>query len=429
MAGEDIIMMRQEELRRLHILKKLRARLISEKDASALIGVSRRQTRRLIRRVEEEGDKGVIHRLRGSVSNRKLSDEIRQRVVGIYQREYAGFGPTLATEKLIERDDIKISDETLRKWLIGEGIQYPRRKKRPHRRWRERKDYFGQMVQLDGSHHNWFEGRGPQCVFMGYIDDATGEVFGRFYEYEGTIPAMDSFKRYIHKYGIPLSVYVDKHSTYRSTAKPTIEDELEGKEPMSEFERALKELDVEVIHAHSPQAKGRIERLFKTFQDRLVKEMRLRGIKNIKEANTFVEEYLPGYNKRFRVCAKKEENMHRAVAEGTNLDGILCIKAQRRLRNDFTISYSNRLYQIEDNIRAHKVVIEERLDGTLCITHKGRSLKYTAISSRPARKEPKLVHGVSRKAYRPSPDHPWKKFPINPLRAALKEEELVMAKT
>jgi len=429
MAREDIIMMSQEELKRLHILKKVREGVISEEEASGFIGLCSRQTRRLIGRVCEEGDKGVIHRSRGRISNRKLSDEIKQRVIEIYQRDYADFGPTLATEKLMEREGIRISDETLRRWLIGKGIEYPRRKKRPHRRWRDRKDYYGQMVQLDGSHHDWFEGRGPKCVYMGYIDDATGEVFGRFYEYEGTIPAMDSFRRYIEKYGIPLSVYVDRHSTYRSTAKPTLEDDLGGKEPMSEFERALKELGVEVIHAHSPQAKGRIERLFKTFQDRVVKEMRLKGIKSIEEANAFVEEYLPGYNKRFRVCAKKEEDMHRAIAEETNLDGILCIKAERRLRNDFTISYKNRLYQIEDTIRAHRVVIEERLDGTLCITYKGKALKYTAISSRPMKKESTLVNRVSKKVYRPAPDHPWKKFSINHLSGRIKKEELVMAKT
>ena len=428
MAGEGIIMLRQKELQRLHILKKLKEGSIGEEDASALMGVSRRQTRRLIRRVREEGDTGVIHQLRGRKSNRRLSQQIRQRVVELYYRQYKGFGPTLATEKLMERDGIRLSDETLRKWLREEGIGYPRRKKRPHRRWRERKDYWGQMVQLDGSHHDWFEGRGPQCVLMGYIDDAIGEVFGRFYEYEGTIPALDSFKRYIDKYGIPLSVYVDRHSTYRSTAKPTIEDDLAGEKPRSEFERALHELGVEVIPAHSPQAKGRIERLFKTFQDRLIKEMRLRGIRSIQEANAFMEEYLPVYNKRFTVCATKPENMHREAA-GIDLAGILCSKAQRTLRNDFTISYKNKLYQIEDTIRARKVVIEERLDGTLRITHQGRVLKYTAICSRPVKKHDAPAHAVARKIYRPSPDHPWNKFPISPRQAALKKEELAMAKT
>lgn len=420
--------MRQEEIKRLHIINKVLEGLLNEAEATQIIGLSRRQVRRLIKRVREEGDNGVIHRLRGRVSNRKVPDEIRDRVIELYKMEYSGFGPTLAAEKLLERDDIKISEETLRKWLIGEGIRYPRRKKRPHRRWRERKHYFGQMVQMDGSHHDWFEERGAKSVLMGYIDDATGEVFGHFYEYEGTIPAMDSFKRYIEKYGIPLSVYVDRHSTYRSTAKPTIEDELKGEEPLSEFERALKELGVEVIHANSPQAKGRIERLFKTFQDRVVKEMRLRGIKSIQEANKFLEQYLPIYNKRFRISAKEKEDMHRVVPEGVNLEGILCIKAQRTLRNDFTISYKKNLYQIEDNIRTHKVIVEERLDGKLFITYKGRPLKYTSISSRPAKKEVKRANGTSRKVYRPPADHPWKRFPIKPLRVSLKEE-MVMAKT
>ncbi len=429
MAGGGIIRMRQEEIKRLHIINKVLEGLLNEAEATQIIGLSRRQVRRLIKRVREEGDNGIIHKLRGRVSNRKIPDEIRDRVIELYKMEYSGFGPTLAAEKLLERDYIKISEETLRKWFIGEGVRYPRRKKRPHRRWRERKHYFGQMVQMDGSHHDWFEERGAKSVLMGYIDDATGEVFGHFYEYEGTIPAMDSFKRYIEKYGIPLSVYVDRHSTYRSTAKPTIEDELKGEEPLSEFERALKELGVEVIHANSPQAKGRIERLFKTFQDRVVKEMRLRGIKSIQEANKFLEQYLPIYNKRFRISAKEEEDMHRVVPEGVNLEGILCIKAQRTLRNDFTISYKKNLYQIEDNIRTHKVIVEERLDGKLFITYKGRALKYTSISSRPAKKEVKRANGTSRKVYRPPADHPWKRFPINPLRVALKKEAPVMAKT
>jgi transposase len=393
------------------------------------MGLSNRQARRLIKRAREEGDKGVIHRLRGRISNNRVADEIRHGVIEIYQREYPDFGPTLAMEKLIERDGIKISKETLRKWLIREGIRYPKRKKRPHRRWRERKHFFGQMLQMDGSHHDWFEGRGAKCVFMGYIDDATGEVFGLFYEYEGTIPALDSFKRYICKYGIPLSIYVDKHTTYRSTAKPTIEDELNGEEPLSEFQRALKELGVEVIHANSPQAKGRIERLFKTYQDRVIKEMRLRGIKNIKEANKFLEEYLPVYNKRFSVPAKEKADMHRPVLEGVDLDGILCIKAQRTLRNDFTVSYNKNLYQVEDNIRTNKVVVEERLNGKLFITYRGKPLKYTPISSRPAKKEVKRTNVVSKKVYRPPADHPWKKYPIKPFRVSLKEEEVMMAKT
>jgi hypothetical protein len=183
--------------------------------------------------------------LRGRPSNRRISHKIKERVIRLYRTQYKDFGPTLASEKLPERDGIEINDETLRRWLIEVGDWKKIRRRKRHRQWRERNHHEGEMVQMDGSHHDWFEGRGPRCVLMGYIDDATGRVFGRFYDYEGTIPAMDSFKRYIKKYGLPLSVYLDRYKTYKSTAKPTIGDELNDEEPLSDFERALRELRVE----------------------------------------------------------------------------------------------------------------------------------------------------------------------------------------
>jgi hypothetical protein len=200
---------------------------------------------------------------------------------------------------------------------------------------------------------------------MSYIDDANGEVFARFYGYEGTVPAMDSFKRYIKKRGLPMKVYLDKHSTYKSSAKPTIEDELNDVGPLSEFERALKELGVEVSHAHSPQAKGRIERLFRTLQDRLVKEMRLRGIRTIEQGNQFLEEYLALYNKRFSVCPKEKDDFHRPLPKGVDLDAILCIKTERALRNDFTVAHNRKLYQVEEMIKASKVMVQDRIDGSM----------------------------------------------------------------
>jgi hypothetical protein len=266
------------------------------------------------------------------------------------------------------------------------------------------------MVQMDGSHHDWFEGRGDGCVLMGYIDDATGRVFGRFYEYEGTIPAMDSFKRYIQGHGLPLSVYLDKHTTYKSTAKPSIEDELKNAKPLSEFERALKELGVEVIHANSPQAKGRIERLFGTFQDRLVKEMRLRGIRTIGEANAFLETYLPVYNRRFSVCPKEKGDLHRSLVKGMNLDAILCIKTERALRNDFTVAHNHKLYQIEERTRASKVMVEDRINGSMRIMYQDRSLRYREIMERPVKQEgrPGVIRS-RRVSSSPAPDHPWRR--------------------
>jgi len=210
---------------------------------------------------------------------------------------------------------------------------------------------------MDGSHHDWLEGRGHELVLMGYIDDATNTVFARFYNYEGTIPAMESFKHYIKKYGIPMSVYLDRHSTYKSTGKPTIEDELANKMPKSQFERALEELGVRVLHAYSPQAKGRIERLFKTLQDRLIKEMRLQGIKTKEEANEFLNHYLRGHNERFSIKPAKEGDLHRGIPKDVDIDKVLCIKTKRTLRNDFTISHDGRLYQIGEHINGKEVMV------------------------------------------------------------------------
>ena len=412
MAGEDMIMVRQGELKRLHVIRKVLERVIRQVEAAEILSLSGRQIRRIVKRIRSEGDRGVIHKSRGRPSNRRIPHKIKDRVIRLYRAQYKDFGPTLASEKLLERDRIEIRDETLRRWLIEGGDWKKSRKRGRHRQWRERKHHYGEMVQMDGSHHTWFEGRGGPCVFMSYIDDATGKAFGRFYEYEGTIPAMDSFKRYIKKNGLPMRVYLDKHSTYKSTAKPTIEDELNDVAPLSEFERALKELGVEVSHAHSPQAKGRIERLFRTLQDRLVKEMRLRGIRTIEEGNQFLEEYLPLYNKRFSVWPKEKDDFHRSLAKGMNLDAILCIKTERALRNDFTVAHNRKLYQVEEMIKASKVMVQDRIDGSMIMIHKGRALRFKEITERPPREKKEPIVVRRRKPYIPPTDHPWRRFKI-----------------
>lgn len=409
MAGEDRVLMSTKELRRIQVIEQVLEKKIKQVEAAEVLGVSDRQIRRLVKRVEAEGVHALVHRSRGRCSNRAIDGRTKARIFRLYEARYSDFGPTLAAEKLAERDRIAISDETLRLWLLGAGITHFKRRARRHRRWRERKKHPGQMVQMDGSHHDWLEGRGPASVLMGYIDDATGEVFARFYEYEGTIPAMDSFKGYARRYGIPMSVYLDQHSTYKSTAKPTIEEQLQGVEPMSQFERALDELGVEVIHADSPQAKGRIERLFGTFQDRLIKEMRLAGIKTIEEANRFLQGYLPIYNRRFSVKPVEAVDLHRRSPPGRDLEGSLCLKVQRVLRNDFTVAYNGKLYQIEEATRAKKVTMEERLDGTVRITHQGQPLRYREITSRPVRPQAPVEKTRTPQTPQPSSDHPWRR--------------------
>ncbi len=410
MAERDVILMSLGEVRRLHIVRSAMEKRTTQKAAASLLGLSERQVRRLVKAVRERGERGIIHGSRGRLSNRRFPEEMRSKVLSLYQERYPDFGPTLASEKLLERDGIEVSDETLRGWLLEAGIWNKRRKRSPFRQWRQRKECFGEMVQLDGSHHDWLEGRGPKLVLMAYIDDATNTTYGRFYDYEGTMPAMDSFRGYVRRYGLPISVYLDRHTTYKSSKKLSEWEELAGIEPLSQFERALKELGVEVIHALSPQAKGRVERLFGVLQDRLVKEMRLRGITTRDEANAFLEEYLPHYNERFKVCPANEADAHVMLTGEVDLDRYLCIKKGRTIDNDNTIAHEGRLYQIEEQHSGKRVVVEERIDGSLRITSKGEALKYKEIVERPKKD---VVTKADQRAYsrpqKPSKDHPWKK--------------------
>jgi hypothetical protein len=442
MAEEDIITMSQKELRRLHIIHKILDKRLKQTEAMDFLGLCERQIRRIVKRVRQEGEAGIVHKSRGKPSHNKISEKIKLKVIDLYKDKYKGFGPLLFAEKLSSIEKIKISDETLRNWLIGAKEWTKRRKHKEHRAWRERKHHFGEMIQVDGSHHDWFEGRGPECVLMGYIDDATGRVFARFYEYEGTYPFMDSFKRYIYKYGLPYSIYIDKHTTYKSTKKPTIEDELENREPLSEVGRALKELGVDVIYAHSAQAKGRVERLFRTFQDRLIKEMRLKGIKSIEEANKFLKHYLPAYNRRFNVEPIGKTDLHRKIPKHINLDSILSIKTERTLRNDFTVAHNRKLYQVLSYTNAKKVTVEERTNGKIFITSKGRQLSCKEIALRPKKKEESkpYVSLEPKRPYIPPLEHPWKRplyearyrqYPQNEQKEKVgqKEKELLLTVT
>ena len=408
---KDMITMSRRETKRLHIIHQALDRRITQAKAAEIVGLSSRQLRRMVKRVREEGDDGIRHRSRGKASNRRLPQKVKDKVLKLYRKQYGDFGPTFACEKLLDVHEIKLSDETLRLWLNQEDSSYKKRKGRKHRQWRERKHHFGEMVQMDGSHHDWFEGRGPECVLMGYIDDATGTVSGRFYNYEGTMPAMDSFSRYIRRYGIPQSVYLDKHTTYKSPAKQSLEDELEDKKPMSQFERSLTELGVTVIHANSPQAKGRIERSFRTLQDRLVKEMRLARINSVVQANEFLIKYHPIYNAKFKVKPVSDVDVHQSALSPRALDRIFCIREERTLRNDFTIAYNGKLYQIKDAIKTQKVAVEERIDGSLHISHRGLDLSYREIKTRPAKENLKTTSAIPKKTsrYQP-PDHPWKRL-------------------
>jgi len=409
MVREDRVIMRVKERRRVHVICHTMEKTLTQIQAGALLGLTARHVRRLLQRVRQEGDRGLVHRGRGKPSNRRLPEKVKATVLRLYAQRYGDFGPTLAVEQLAERHGITVSAETLRGWLLAKGVTHFQRRKRPHRAWRERKAHVGELVQLDGSHHDWFEGRGPRGVLMAYIDDASSRVYARFYEYEGTLPAMDRFTRYVTRQGIPLAIYADKHTTYQSPAPPTVDEQLAGVTPTSQVGRALAELGVELIAAHSPQAKGRVARLFKTFQDRVIKEMRLADVSTLDAANQFMKGYLPIYNRRFAVQPAQTADLHRPRPAHRELDRILCLKTTRCLRRDWTVAHHGHLYQVRTNVRATHVTVEERVDGTMRMTHKGRPLTYQAIVARPLRvpSPPKIA--LPQRPVTPTRAHPWRK--------------------
>src|ERR1039458_4562004 len=291
----ETLSMSRKERERLTIMAGVKAQELTLVQAGELMGVGYRQGRRIWKRYPADGDAGLVHRLRGQPSARRKPTELRALALARYEEErYADFGPTLMAEHLAQ-EGLAVDHETLRRWRLAAGQHTVRRRKQKHRQWRERKPSFGAMVQMDGSHHDWFEGRGPKCVLMVMIDDATNLTYGRFYSGETTESAFDVFGRWIARQGVPRSVYVDRHSIYRDEDHP---------EKPTQFGRAMKQLGVELIQAHSPQAKGRVERRHAVFQDRLVKEMRLRGISRIDQANDLLEEmFLADLNRRYAVKA------------------------------------------------------------------------------------------------------------------------------
>ena len=408
MVREDRVIMSVKELRRVHVIRQTMEKTLTQVKAGTLLGLTPRHIRRLLARMAQTGDQGLAHRGRGRPSNRRIPDKVQTKALKLYAQRYGDFGPTLAAEKLTECHGITVSAETVRGWLRDAGIDHFTRRKRPHRSWRERKAHVGELVQLDGSHHDWFEGRGSRCVLMAYIDDASSRVYARFYEYEGTIPAMDSFMRYGQRYGVPLAIYADTHTTDQSPVPPTVDEQLAGVTPTSQFGRALSELGVELIPAHSPQAKGRVERLFQTVQDRVIKEMRLADVSTIEAANRFLEDYLPIYNRRFSVQPAQPADLHRPRPARRELDRSLCIKTTRCLRRDWTVAHHGHLYQVQTNVRATHVQVEERVDGTMRMTHKGRALVYHAITARPVKAAKAKTVYRPRCPVTPRPDHPWR---------------------
>ena len=409
MTEKDMCLMNGKDRTKLKVISLAVEKVIKQREAAEKLELSERQVRRLVRRYKKDGDKGLVHKLRGRPSARRISQEVVEEVIKKYAEKYKGFGMTLANEKFLEIEGIVISRETQRKHLLEAGLWEVSRKSKKHRRWRERMQCRGEMVQMDGSEHDWLEGRGPWMTLMGYIDDASGDVYGEFHDYEGTIPAMISFKGYVKRYGIPMKIYLDKHTTYKSPKKETIEEQLSGEKSKSQFERALGQVGVEVIHANSPQAKGRIERLFRTFQDRVIKEMRLANICNKDEANKFLRGYLPEFNRKFAVEPARKEDMHDKVVSWSEMNKVMTIRIERTVRNDYTIANEKKLYQLKTvlSLKGRKVTYVELLNGRNRIEYKGQRINFVEVQPRPkvkAEKRKRLYKAFSR----PAKNHPWK---------------------
>lgn len=376
----DIIMSRKE-ISRLEAMVWLKEKNKSQKEVAALLKLSIRQTKRLWQRYRMYGPKGLISKHRGRPSNNMLPKELRGNVLFLIKNKYVDFGPTFLQEKLCEVEKIEVSRETLRKMMIVEGIWKGRKRKlAPIHQSRERRASLGELVQIDGSPHDWFEGRADKCCLLAYIDDAAGKIQQLHFEpTETTEGYFKATRSYIKKHGIPLAFYSDRNAIFRVN-RPEVFLEND-----TQFGRAMKQLGVELICANSPQAKGRVERLNKTLQDRLIKELRLRGISDIKTANEYLPVFIEDYNRRFAVVPRSETNVHKKVALAEEaLDLIFSFQDERKLSKNLEISYKNTIYQIKVfgkgyTLRHANVLISEGLDGAISIIYKGRKLKYQIL--------------------------------------------------
>lgn len=376
--------MSDSDIRRVEMMRLVAEGTRSLSSASVVLGVSYRQARRIYKRYRAEGAEGVIHRSVGKPSHRRLDGGMRQRAIDLYREQYPDFGPTLAVEKLAERDGISVDHETLRRWLIAEGLWEVKRNRQRYRERRERRHCFGELIQFDGSHHAWFEERAAGCCLMNMVDDATGTTLSFLSEQETTEAAMRLLWRWIERYGIPEAVYCDAKNSFVLDREPTIGEELAGIEPRGPFELACHKLGIEVIVARSPQAKGRVERNHGVYQDRFVKELRLEKIAGIEEANRFLTEtYLPLINRKFAKPPIDPQDAHVPLL-GQRLENIFCFEEERVVSEDYVLRFDNRFFQIKRCRRklpwpGTRVIARRWLDNSIHFFWNKRELRVEEI--------------------------------------------------
>lgn len=419
--------MSQKERARLVEMEMVAGGKESLGEAARRLGLSYWQAERVWRRYREGGAFLLVHRARGRPSNRRREVEVRQACLEVYRERLLGFGPTLAVEKLGEWGVGSVDHETLRRWLVAEGLWQRQRKRGRHRRWRERKAHFGELVQLDGSFHDWF-GNGRKCFLMNMVDDATGCTLAVLSEQETTEAAMRLLWAWIERYGIPRALYTDWKNVYLTKREPTLEEQLSGEVPQTAFGKVCAKLGITIIPASSPQAKGRVERSNGVYQDRFIKELRLLGITTMEKANELLlGAFCEKLNRKFAHEPAKSEDWHRPVPEGMDLADIFCWEETRVVNNDWTVRYHNRWFQItgpKGNLppAKKKVTVRRRLDGSLGFVYRGHAVDFHEIvGPLPRAGTPVVVGSSKREPHRPAPDHPWRRW-SPPLPAATKAQ-------
>ena len=418
---DEVMTMGNREIDKLRVIRDVLDRKLTQAEAAKILRRSERQVRRMCVRVRNKGHRGIIHGLRGRPSNNLLDSEFLEQVLGaLHDPLWDGFGPTFAQEKLKAWHDITLGVETVRKLMGRTEIWKSRHQGGRHRAWRPRRICLGMRTQLDGSPHDWFEGRGPECVLLIYIDDATSQILhGEFVKVEDTLTLMRTTKTYLEKWGRPVAFYVDRDSIYKINRQASIDEELRDEYPLTQFTRAMAELGVEVIPANSPQAKGRVERGFETHQDRLVKELRLRGISTMEAANRYLWNfYIPEHNARFAVEPASLSNLHKPLLSDHDLDEILSLRTQRTVFQDFTVRFKKRFFQIleEQPVRVRpkaKILVEVRLDGSIHLRLRDCYLQFKSLPKRPERplgRSKPFVPGLTlRRYYRPANENSWQR--------------------
>ena len=399
----------------MEVMQRIEAKRLKQKKAAEMLRVSERHIRRLLRAYRQLGTEGLVSKRRGKPSNNQLKRALKQQAIDLIYSQYPDFGPTLAHEKLTEKHGLELSRETVRKLMITEGLWKPKKvKKLVVHQMRERRACLGELVQIDGSPHAWFEERGEKCNLLVFIDDATGRLMELYFTPgETTFSYFAATEQYISRYGIPVAFYSDKNSIF----KVNIKNALTGN-GMTQFGRAMKELEIEIICANTPQAKGRVERAIQILQDRLVKEMRLRGISSIEAANEYAAEFIVDYNARFAVQPRSSHDAHRLLVINEDLERVFTFQEHRNLSKNLTLQYKNVVYQIQTSrpsyaMRNTPVTVCEDHQGTINILYKGHSLEYSIYQKQQRQAEvvsSKDIDNKLKKPYNPGKNHPRRRY-------------------